>query len=460
MDLDMNVYDDFVPMGMKVFKGKGKAAAKATAKPKAKVKVMPMKALPKKVKQAQLKAKKKDATSVSNLLTKMLSMNGPIRSTDKNSTPKSKAEAADPVKRRPAAAAASKPQPMKQVVACAPRNLKFRAHLTMGTGCSGLDACAFALQAMGLDVHHRFVSDINVHCRSTLLANHMPDVVFDCINHEKDASNRPFVHIYHAGFPCQPFSMAGNRQGLQDPRSAPLGHILHYVEDRAPTVVLLENVRGILTLGKLVEDLCSFFYNQNYDVHWDVLNARCHGVAQNRERFFLVAIKSSHIKRQFSWPTPLQEKSVTKILSPSSGKDNPMNLPPSSQTVARAHVLALRRLLRGQDLSKSAVIADVGSSALHYMEGVSPCITASRGSSGSHWVVCRARRLNLVETEKLFGFRCPPKAIVPVRPPTVSDRQWGKMLGNSIPLPLVGRVLAHALYSAGLTHSLCDVWSF
>lgn len=77
--------------------------------------------------------------------------------------------------------------------------------------------------------------------------------------------------------------------------------------------------------------------------------------------------------------------------------------------------------------------------------------------------MARGRRFTCRELERLFGFHVPPpnggSAARIAQPASVPDRQWKAMLGNSIPVPLIGRVLAKALPAAGLTSRVRDVWS-
>ena len=156
-----------------------------------------------------------------------------------------------------------------------------------------------------------------------------------------------------------------------------------------------------------------------------------------------------------------------KVLDKVKPDDSPKRLPPPNQATARNHVQQLVKSLKVQgerNLRESKVIANIDGTHLHSVHDLSPCVTRSRGMAGGHWIVARGRRFTCRELERLFGFHCSPpcggSAANIVQPDSVPDRHWGAMLGNTIPVPLIGRALAKALPAAGLTnHAMRDVWA-
>lgn len=103
------------------------------------------------------------------------------------------------------------------------------------------------------------------------------------------------VDILTAGYPCQPFSHAGERKGTDDPR-----HIFPYIVKAISTIrpewVILENVRGHLTLG-FKEVLAELTY-LGYDVKWGIVRASDAGAPHKRERLFIVANSNSNARSQ------------------------------------------------------------------------------------------------------------------------------------------------------------------
>lgn len=103
------------------------------------------------------------------------------------------------------------------------------------------------------------------------------------------------IHLLTAGFPCQPFSNAGDRLGTSDPRGQLYLSVLKAVDHFEPEVVLLENVRGITTSlhrGKLViETIMENLKEKGYKVSFKLVDASDYRVGQRRLRLLIVGTK-------------------------------------------------------------------------------------------------------------------------------------------------------------------------
>lgn len=116
----------------------------------------------------------------------------------------------------------------------------------------------------------------------------------------------PEFDILLAGFPCQAFSIAGEKRGFNDTRGTLFFNIATILKKKEPDAFLLENVKHLKHHDKgrtfqvikdvLTEDL-------GYHIHVKVLNAKDFGVPQNRERIFIIGFKEN---LQFEFPTPLK----------------------------------------------------------------------------------------------------------------------------------------------------------
>lgn len=106
-----------------------------------------------------------------------------------------------------------------------------------------------------------------------------------------DTGNLPDFDLLVAGFPCQPFSIAGKRQGFNDTRGSLFFEIVRILSDKRPRYFILENVKGLLnhergkTFQAILESLSDLGI---YTIEWAVLNSKYFGVPQNRERVFIV----------------------------------------------------------------------------------------------------------------------------------------------------------------------------
>lgn len=98
------------------------------------------------------------------------------------------------------------------------------------------------------------------------------------------------VDIICGGFPCQAFSIAGNRRGFEDTRGTLFFEIARFASILRPQHLFLENVKGLLNHdgGATFETIISTLDELGYDVEWQVLNSKNFGVPQNRERVFII----------------------------------------------------------------------------------------------------------------------------------------------------------------------------
>ncbi len=149
------------------------------------------------------------------------------------------------------------------------------------TGYGGLDMAAASV----FNAETVWVADIDKHA-SQLLAERLPGVPNLGDLTAVDWSEIEPVDILTAGYPCQPFSHAGNRKGETDER-----HIWPYIATAIrvlrPRYVVLENVRGHLTLGfdRVLGDIASI----GFDAEWAIVSAAQVGACHRRERLFIVA---------------------------------------------------------------------------------------------------------------------------------------------------------------------------
>lgn len=137
-----------------------------------------------------------------------------------------------------------------------------------------------------------------------------------CKNLEKYFSiKKGELDLLSGGAPCQSFSYAGKRLGLEDARGTLFYHYAKFLEQLQPKMFLFENVRGLLTHdgGKTYRTITEIFESQGYTIHKKVLNAWDYGVAQKRERLITVGIRNDLVTRiQFEFPKPYDYKPVLR----------------------------------------------------------------------------------------------------------------------------------------------------
>ena len=95
------------------------------------------------------------------------------------------------------------------------------------------------------------------------------------------------------GFPCQPFSSAGKKQGVRDPRGTLFESIIGVLARCRPRYFVLENVKRLLTMerGYHFATILSSLAELDYRIEWRLLNAMHFGLPQNRQRVFIVGVR-------------------------------------------------------------------------------------------------------------------------------------------------------------------------
>lgn len=115
-----------------------------------------------------------------------------------------------------------------------------------------------------------------------------------------EPNDLPECEVYCFGFPCQSFSIAGRRGGFRDTRGTLFFEVMRLAEVRKPPILLAENVRGLLnhdggaTFGTIIRTMDEL----GYDVEWQLLNSKCFGVPQSRERVYIIGHSRDRTSRQ------------------------------------------------------------------------------------------------------------------------------------------------------------------
>ena len=99
----------------------------------------------------------------------------------------------------------------------------------------------------------------------------------------------PDFDLLTAGFPCQPFSIAGKCQGFQDDRSDLFYEIIRIAKGKKPKFMLLENTAGLLNNanGRSFAKILYALWEIGYDCQWEVIDSK-HYLPQNRRRLFII----------------------------------------------------------------------------------------------------------------------------------------------------------------------------
>jgi DNA (cytosine-5)-methyltransferase 1 len=198
--------------------------------------------------------------------------------------------------------------------------------------------------------------------------------------------------------PCQSFSVAGKRKGLEDIRGTLFFYAAKIIEIKKPKYAIMENVKGLLSddNGKTIEIILNRLDGAGYNNYMMLLNAKDYGIPQNRERVFIVSIRKDFDDLTYEFPK----------------KEN-------------IGYNALQNIL--QINIDDIMIVDDGASKTYQsvMRNCCPCLKASRSN---YLILTLNRKLTSLECFRLQGFSDDDY----FKLEEISDPQKYKLAGNSI----------------------------
>jgi DNA (cytosine-5)-methyltransferase 1 len=198
--------------------------------------------------------------------------------------------------------------------------------ITVGSDFSGVGAFNQALKRLGIEYNEIFACDMDKYARQTFIHNYGEPKYYPTNVYEREIPLES-LDIYMTSPPCQAFSLAGKRLGKNDKRGILFFNSLEFIEKNKPRFFIFENVKGLLSDdgGRTFSEWVNFLGGKSvngapvlfpyadaveYHLYWKVLNAKHHGVPQNRERVFLIGIRDDK-DNNFSFPA---EEHLTKKL--------------------------------------------------------------------------------------------------------------------------------------------------
>lgn len=198
--------------------------------------------------------------------------------------------------------------------------------IKVGSDFSGVGAFNQALNRLGIEYKEVFACDMDKYARQTFIHNYGEPEYYPTNVYEREIPKES-LDIYMTSPPCQAFSLAGKRLGKDDKRGILFFNSLEFIQVNKPRYFIFENVKGLLSDdngktfsewvnllgGKSVNGLPILFPYEDavpYHLYWKVLNAKEHGVPQNRERVFLIGIRDDN-DNSFRFPV---EEHLTKRL--------------------------------------------------------------------------------------------------------------------------------------------------
>lgn len=196
---------------------------------------------------------------------------------------------------------------LAELLHAAKRPLRSYKSIELFAGAGGM---ALGMERAGL--HHVLLNDFDRYAAATLKKNRPQwHIIHGDVAKIDFTPYRGQVDVLTGGFPCQAFSYAGKKRGLEDTRGTLFYEFARALKETKPNLFLAENVKGLLNhdKGRTLRTIVSVFEEMGYEVlEPKVLKAIHYHVPQKRERLFIVGIKKRYAKRvSFAWPAPSQK---------------------------------------------------------------------------------------------------------------------------------------------------------
>ena len=241
--------------------------------------------------------------------------------------------------------------------------------------------------------------------------------------------------ILCAGFPCQAFSIAGNRKGFADTRGTLFFDVEQIIEKHRPKVVFLENVKNLISHdnGKTFETIVEVLEQKlGYKTYSSVLNSMTHAnIPQNRERIFIVAFDPEQVEKHnnFKFPAKIElTKNIHDILEKGKQEDKyyyPKDhkyYPKLEKTItSKDTVYQWRRVYVRENKSN-----------------VCPTLTANMGTGGHNVPLIKDNYgIRKLTPRECFSFQGYPQNYIL---PNLANSKLYMQAGNSVTTTLVERI--------------------
>lgn len=283
-----------------------------------------------------------------------------------------------------------------------------------------------------------FASEIDDKARETYQHN-LSVETFDTDITKIDPIDIPDHDILCAGFPCQPFSIAGYQKGFDDKgRGDLIFQVANILREKQPKAFLLENVKNLYShdQGKTYQTIKTLLQETGYHVQEKVLNTMEYGfLPQNRERLYIVGFKDKNHSDKFVFPDRQPLTVSVKDLLETDVKD-----------YFYYNDKPLYSQLKDAITNADTVYQWRRQYVRENKKGVCPTLTANMGTGGHNIPIIKdskgIRKLTPTECLRLQGF--PSDYCFPDKMP--ASHQY-KQVGNSVTVTVVERVAKKILES-------------
>lgn len=247
----------------------------------------------------------------------------------------------------------------------------------------------------------------------------------------------PDFEVLVAGFPCQPFSIAGLQKGFKDRDGNLFFEITRIIEKKRPKVVFLENVPNLMEhdKGKTFLVIYNSLAQFGYAVYYRILAANEYGnLPQIRKRIYIIAVREDLANQKFIYPDPIELELQSSDIIKRSVKQHDIYY--YTERPMYEHLTSRMK-------DRMAIYRLTDTEVRWTKNRMCPTLTANMGTHKDRvhvvWDDYGVRKLTLRECLDFQGF---PKGFYFPKTITINDAY--KQIGNTVPVPVIKR-LAEAI---------------
>ncbi len=296
---------------------------------------------------------------------------------------------------------------------------------------SGIGGIDIAFQQVGFNIV--FANEYDKAACKTYRHNFSGDYLFEADIKTLKSDSIPDFEVLTAGFPCQPFSIAGKQRGFDDKRGNLFFEIIRIIDKKRPSIVFLENVPNLIqhdngmTFLVIYNSLAQF----GYTVFYKVMSGNDYGnLPQIRKRIYIVAVSDDNVVKKFHHIDPITLCKSSEDIIKRNIKQHDIYYYNDKQ---------MFQYLSENMKDKKAIYRITDTEVRRTKNKMCPTLTANMGTYPNRvpviWDDYGIRKLTLRECLEFQGF---PKEFHFPNSITIDDAY--KQIGNSVCVPVVKRI--------------------
>jgi len=255
-----------------------------------------------------------------------------------------------------------------------------------------------------------------------------------------DPDSIPEHDILTGGFPCQPFSIAGKRDGFEDDRSNVFWAIVRIMKAKKPKIVILENVKNIMSIdnGETFQTVINTLKDVGYNVNYNVMDTAKHvGIPQHRERVYIVCSLGFDVNMKFD---EIRKQPLSDFLE---------NEIPDKYYYTESS--KIWDMLHAEVTQTNTIYQFRRVYVRENQKGECPTLTANMGSGGHNVPIIKdSMGIRKLTPRECFNFQGFPSNF---KLPDLADCHLYKLAGNAISVPVGVLVIDRCLQSIPQTPS-------